>query len=97
MVLFTNRPLTFNLKEFGGLVNQVAPIHIKMNSLVHEVVSKVIKMPGEKESFVTTGKVLMDGGVKLKQGFGGTGYTEDIRFWQDYASRMYFMEGQGEK
>ena len=95
--LFTNRPLTFNLKEFGGLVNQVAPIHIKMNSLVHEVVSKVIKMPGEKESFVTTGKVLMDGGVKLKQGFGGTGYTEDIRFWQDYASRMYFMEGQGKK
>ena len=35
---------------------------------------------------------LMRGGVKLKQGFGGTGYKDDIRFFSDFASRMYFME-----
>ena len=34
----------------------------------------------------------MEGGVKLKQGFGATGYAEDIRFTTDFASRMYFME-----
>ena len=34
----------------------------------------------------------MDGGVKLKQNFGATGYAEGIRFTTDFASRMYFME-----
>jgi len=90
--LFYNRELTFNVKEFGGLLNQVAPIHIKMNSLLHEIIAKVVKLPGEKECCISFGKLLMDGGVKLKQGFGGTGYTQDIRFSQDFSSRMYFME-----
>lgn len=90
--LFYNRELTFNVKEFGGLVNQVSPIHIKMNSLLHEVIAKIITLPGEKECCVSSGKLLMESGVKLKQGFGGSGYTEDIRFSQDFASRMYFME-----
>ena len=39
----------------------------------------------------------MEGGVKLKQGFGATGYAEDIRFTTDFASRMYFMEAVEEK
>ena len=90
--LFYNRELSFNVKEFGGLVNQVAPIHIKMNSLLHEVIAKFVKLPGEKECCMSSGKLLMESGVKLKQGFGGTGYTEDIRFSQDFSSRMYFME-----
>ena len=37
------------------------------------------------------GSVLMQG-IKLKQGFGATGYAEDIRFFSDFGSRMYFME-----
>ena len=90
--LFYNRELTFNIKEFGGLVNQVAPIHIKMNSLLHEMIAKFVKMPGEKECCISSGKLLMESGVKLKQGFGGTGYTQEIRFSQDFSSRMYFME-----
>ena len=36
--------------------------------------------------------MLMNGSVKLKQGFGATGYADDIRFFKDFASRMYFME-----
>ena len=31
-------------------------------------------------------------GVKLKQAFAGTGYNEEVRFYQDFGSRMYFME-----
>ena len=59
---------------------------------MHEVIAKVVKMPGEKECCVSKGKLLMQSGVKLKQGFGATGYSEDIRFSQDFSSRMYFME-----
>lgn len=94
---FYNRQLQFNLKEFGGLINQVSPIHIKQNSFLHNMAAKFIKMDGEKEDCVASGKLLMEGSVKLKQGFAATGYAEDIRFFQDFASRMYFMEEvQGE-
>lgn len=88
---FVNRQLEFNLKEFGSLINQVAPIHIKQNGLLHNVASTFIKMKGEVEDFTTSGAVLMQG-VKLKQGFGATGYADDIRFFQDFYSRLYFME-----
>ena len=88
---FSNRQLHFDLKEFGSLVNQVSPIHIKQNSLLHHVASSLIKMHGEVEDCIAYGKTLMSG-IKLKQGFGATGYAEDIRFFQDFASRMYFME-----
>ena len=89
---FTNRPLEFNLKEFGSLINHVAPIHIKKDSLLHNAASAFIKMKGEKEDCIATGAVLMNGSVKLKQGFGATGYADDIRFFKDFSSRMYFME-----
>jgi len=93
---FKNRQLEFNLKEFGSLVNQVSPIHIKQNGVLHNVASSIIKMKGEKEDFITSGNILMQG-VKLKQGFGATGYADDIRFFQDFYSRMYFMEEIEEK
>ena len=89
---FTNRELKINIKDFGGLINQVTPIHIRPESILHNVAAKLVKMPSEKENCVASGKLLMEGGVKLKQGFGATGYAEDIRFTTDFASRMYFME-----
>ncbi len=90
--LFTNRELKINIKDFGGLINQVAPIHIKQDSLLHNVAAKLVKMPAEKEHCIVSGKMLMESGMKLKQGFGATGYAEDMRFTTDFASRMYFME-----
>jgi len=95
--LFTNRELKINIKDFGGLINQVIPFHIKPDSVLHNVAAKLVKMPSEKEHCVASGKLLMEGGVKLKQGFGATGYAEDIRFTTDFASRMYFMEAIEEK
>ena len=88
---FTNRQLHFDLKDFGSLVNQVSPIHIKQNSLLHNVANSLVKMHGEIEDCVAKGDLLMKG-IKLKQGFGATGYAEDIRFFSDFGSRMYFME-----
>ena len=89
---FTNRQLEFNLKEFGSLINHVAPVHIRPNSLLHNVASTFVKMKGEQEDCMATGEMLMNGSVKLKQGFGATGYADDIRFFKDFFSRMYFMQ-----
>ncbi len=88
----TNRQRTFNIKEFGDLINMISPIHIKKDSLAHNLIALVKKMPGEKEDCTAYGDLFNHAGVKLKQGFAGTGYDEEVRLFQDYASRLYLWE-----
>lgn len=89
---FTNREIRYNIKGFGDLVNTASPVHIKQDSIVHNVLAKFVTMPGESEQYKASGSVLMSG-VKLKQAFAATGYNEQTRYFQDFASRIYFMEG----
>lgn len=89
---FYNRELKHNIKEFGDLINTQTPVHIKPDSFAHNMVAKFVKMDGEKEDYNIYGDTLMNVGVALKQGFAATGYNSDIRFFQDHASRIYFME-----
>ncbi len=89
---FYNRFLKYNVKNFGDLVNTVAPIHVKQDSLVHDIIAKFVKLDGETEDYTLSGGMLMYSGVKLKQSFGGTGYNEQVRYFQDFCSRIYFME-----
>ena len=89
---FYNRTLKYDVREFGDLVNTVSPIHIKQDSLVHRAVAKFVKMDGETEDLYAYGDALMYGGVRLKQAFGGTGYSDEVRHFPDFASRIYFME-----
>jgi alpha-galactosidase len=71
----------------------ISPVHIKQNSILHNIVDRFVKMPGEIEDYVAFGDVLMSG-VKLKGAFAGTGYDENTRFFPDFASRMYFIESE---
>ena len=89
---FTNRALKYNVKGFGDLVNTVAPIHVKQDSLIHNMVAKFVKMDGETEDYLMGGDVLMRGGVNLKQPYGGTGYNDQVRYFPDFSARMYFVE-----
>ena len=91
-----NVPGKVNVKLFGSLINYMTPVHIKPDSLVHDIVAKVVKMEEEKEDYTAKGSVLMRG-VKLSQAFNGGGYNEKIRLFPDYASRMYFMVAQEEE
>lgn len=91
---FFNRDLKYNVKEFGDLVNTASPIHIKQDSLLHNIVAKFVSMPGERENYSASGSVLM-AGVKLNQAFSSTGYDENTRYFQDFSSRMYFIEQEG--
>ncbi len=88
----TNRQRIFNIKEFGDLINMISPIHIKQDSLAHNLLALVKKMPGEREDCIAYGDVFNHCGVKLKQGFAGTGYDEEVRLFQDNASRLYLWE-----
>lgn len=89
---FYNRALKHNIKAFGDLVNLVAPVHIKTDSLMQDMVAKFVKMDGEKEEYHVNGDLLMEAGVSLLQAFVTTGYSEFVRFFPDFASRIYFME-----
>ena len=91
---FYNRTLKYDVREFGDLVNTVSPIHIKQDSLLHRTVAKFVKMDGETENCHAYGDALMYGGVRLKQAFGGTGYSDEVRHFPDFASRIYFMCGE---
>ena len=94
---FYNRKLKYNIKEFGDLVNTVSPVHIKQDSLTHQVLSKLVKMDGETEDFHAYGDTLMYGGVHVSPAFGGTGYNDKVRHYPDFASRLYFMDGEVKK
>lgn len=89
---FCNRPLQVNVKEFGDLVNTIAPVHIRQDSIAHNLVAKFVKMKGETQDFVAYGDELMYAGVRLQPAFAATGYSEEVRFYPDFGSRMYFLE-----
>lgn len=93
---FTTRALAHNIKQFGGLINAVAPVHIKQDSLVHDAIARFMKMPGEQDDYTTTGNILMTG-VKLAPAFSGTGYNDMVRFFPDFSSRLYIIDACSEK
>jgi alpha-galactosidase len=49
-------------------------------------------MDGELEDCMAYGDTLMYSGVKLAPAFGGTGYDENVRYFQDFGSRLYLLE-----
>ena len=89
---FKNRKMQYNIKEFGSLVNTVAPIHVKPDSFVHNLLAKKVKMDGETEELVLYGDLLMEAGVHVAPAFSGTGYSGEVRHMPDFSSRMYTME-----
>lgn len=89
---FTNTPIVFDIKEFGDLINAVSPISIKQNGMIHNVVSQVVTIKSETEDYIVMGNVLNQIGVRLAQGFGGLGHNDNVRPFQDYASRLYIIE-----
>lgn len=81
-----------NIKLFGSLINTMAPIHVKQDGVLHNLIARFVKMGGETDDYTAKGSVLMGAGVALRQQFSGTGYNENVRLFPDFASRMYFIE-----
>lgn len=87
-----NRGGKINVKEFGDLINTVAPIHVKKDSLTHNLIAKMVQLDIEKEDFAAPGSVLVQAGFHPKQNYTGTGYNENVRFLGDFRSRLYSVE-----
>ena len=91
---FYSLPFNHNVKIFGSLINAVAPVHVKQDGLVHNVIAKAYPITGEVEDITAYGDALMGGGVFLKQAFTSSGFNEETRVMTDFGSRMYFIEEQ---
>lgn len=89
---FQNKLQVFDVREFGDLINMIAPLHIKQDGIVHNVAAQFVKMKSEVEDYKMSGAALNQVGTRLQQGFGGVGYNDNIRYFQDYVSRLYIME-----
>ncbi|MBO4425875.1 MAG: alpha-galactosidase [Clostridiales bacterium] len=89
------REMKFDLREFGGLVNYVAPVHVKQDGFIHKVIAKFYKMNSEKESHDMYGDAMMYAGVHLRSAFASGGYNENMRYYPDYGSRIYTIEKAG--
>ena len=89
---FFGREMKYNVKNFGDLINTMSPIHVKQDSVVHNIIARFIKLDGESEDYTAYGDAMMYAGVKLKQSFVGTGYSDEVRYFPDYGSRLYFIE-----
>ena len=87
-----NIPGRVDVKQFGSLINTVAPIHVKQDSLVHNVIAKTVKMNRETEDVSATGDVLMHTGVSLSPTFSATGFNDKVRVFPDHSSRLYLIE-----
>ena len=84
-----------HLKIYLMIILAIMTILVSTQSLaVSKVEGLTVKMEGEKEDFYACGDTLMYGGVRLKQAFGGTGYNNEVRYFQDFGSRLYLMEAQ---
>ena len=84
-----NRDLSYSILDFGSLVNTAAPVHIRADGHNHPLLDKFIRMPGEKEYHIMYGDAIMNAGVHLKSAFSAVGYNDQVRFYPDYASRIY--------
>ncbi|MBQ9022313.1 MAG: alpha-galactosidase [Eubacterium sp.] len=91
---FYNKKIDQSILQFGDLINTVAPFHVRQDSLTHHVIARFQQMPGEQEYHRVSGTVLMNAGISLMQGFSGTGYDENVRYFQDYSARIYYMEAR---
>ena len=86
------RDLKFDLREFGGLVNYVAPVHVKQDGFLHKMIAKFYKMNSEKETHDMYGSAMMYAGVHLRSAFASGGYNENMRYYPDFGSRIYTIE-----
>jgi len=93
---FYGKSYKIDVRDFGSLINTMAPFHVKQDSGMHELIAKIVKMYEKPEDYTLYGDTLMYAGVHLRQGFTGTGWNDEMRFFTDFGSRLYFMEALDE-
>ena len=93
-VLYTvkNRVVPYSIKDLGTLINAVAPVHIKQDGLVHNLIDRFKDISSEQQEDVITGAALKSRGLSLNASFSGTGYNDKTRIMRTGDTRLYVFE-----
>lgn len=89
---FKNLKWKINLKIFGGLINMVSPVKLKLNGKLHNFICRIYQPKIENEKYIINGRALKYSGVRLSQQFLGTGYNRNVRVLGDFGTRMYILK-----
>jgi len=92
-----NRKQYINVRHFGPLINDEIPIDIKVNGLVHNMISNRYMYQIEKHTYTVPGDQLMSIGLLPQHQFVGTELNENIRYVGDFGSRIYYLLSNQEK
>lgn len=89
---FEVRKQEHNLKQFGGMINYVSPVHINPSGLLMYEIMNHKTIPAEKTKYIVSGDAINNGAIKLPQEWSGTGIKDDTRILLDFGSRLYLIK-----
>ena len=81
-----------NIRTCGSMLNQILPVKLNTDGILVHTASGIYMMPCEEESYTAWGDLLLRAGIARKQGFTGTGYSEDVRLMPDFAGRLFAVQ-----
>lgn len=81
-----------NIKDFGGLINIITPVHVNPNGWLVNLISKHMTMPGEKENYTVYGSALNNKAVVLNPEWTASGFNDGVRIMKDFGSRIYIIK-----
>jgi alpha-galactosidase len=87
-----NRAVPYSIKDMGTLINNVAPVHIKQDGLLHNVISIFKDIKSEEQKDTISGAALRTRGLSLNASFSGTGHNDETRIMRTGDTRLYIFE-----
>ena len=87
-----NRDQFENIRRFGHLINAQIPVDLKVNGVVHNLVSDRYLHQVETQEEIMGGDQLRHVGFQPYHQFVGTSLTSETRFIGDYGSRLYVID-----
>ncbi len=87
------RQQIYSIKQFGSLINMIAPIHVKEEGkLQNWLDNNLALLKGECQNYTMGGDVLNTAGMSLCSQWMGTGLNGDVRILGDFGSRLYGID-----
>lgn len=92
----SNRTQYMNIRTIGSLVNHVIPFKLKVNGLLHNIISNRYLYKNEEMEKTMTNDQLEHMELLLHHTFTGTGDGEKIMMMPDYGSRIFHIKRENE-
>lgn len=93
----TTREQFINVRTFGTMINHALPIKVKVNGLLHNIISNNYLMKSEDFLKILTNTQLEHSELLLHHTFTGTGQNDKVMMLEDFGSRLFLIEEEKNK